>query len=326
MHGAAQTANAAPSSAREPLAARPRQRAGREHPLRPGQQAHEREPEHDEHEAGDLRPRLAGRRQPPSAAAAAPSDDEDDREAERRTARSPRPRAARSRARRAGRPRPPRPRTGSRGRAAARRGRRSRRGRRRTPTAIRSAIEAGELLVEPALVAPARAACPFSDQRCGAGSGSRSRVQRHASTPSTAAPAEDADERQQPREQVEPVPRRRGEDPRARTASTSSSLIWLRVAPCRDAQRDVRLDPLRGRRVGLRQRLALADRAHQLALELGERRVLLARRRRRGQHQRHAARATSEPHDFSARATPSRMSAALHLARHVDDDLAASGR
>ena len=54
MHGAAQTANAAPSSALEPLASRPLRAARRDDLLRQRQQAHEREPEHDEHEAGDL--------------------------------------------------------------------------------------------------------------------------------------------------------------------------------------------------------------------------------------------------------------------------------
>ena len=175
MHGAAQTANAAPSRAREPLArARSSSPARRSAPAR--QQAHEGEPEHDEHEAGDLRAASRGRPQPPSAAAAAPSTHEDDREAERRTAGSPRPPAARSRARRAGRPRPPRPRTGSRARAAARRAKTiETQARERTRRGDRvSAIEAGELLVEPPLELRLERV-PVRDQRCGAGSGSRAR-------------------------------------------------------------------------------------------------------------------------------------------------------
>ena len=54
MHGAAQTANAPPSRRAEPRAARALQQARRDGALRPRQQPEEREPEHDEHEAGDL--------------------------------------------------------------------------------------------------------------------------------------------------------------------------------------------------------------------------------------------------------------------------------
>ena len=54
MQGAAQTANAAPSSAFEPRPPRALEHARRDDSLRPRQQAHERQPEHDEHETGDL--------------------------------------------------------------------------------------------------------------------------------------------------------------------------------------------------------------------------------------------------------------------------------
>ena len=81
-HGAAQTANAAPSRAREPLARARVSAPGASMRSGQGSSPMKREPEHDEHEAGDLRPRLlvdpaAERRR------AGAEDDEDDREAER---------------------------------------------------------------------------------------------------------------------------------------------------------------------------------------------------------------------------------------------------
>ena len=54
MHGAAHTANAPPSSTREPRPRAPCDEPGADEPLGPRQEAHEREPEHDEHEARDL--------------------------------------------------------------------------------------------------------------------------------------------------------------------------------------------------------------------------------------------------------------------------------
>ena len=53
MHGAAQTANAPPSSTREPRPPRFLQEAGADEPLGPRKQAHEREPEYHQDEAGD---------------------------------------------------------------------------------------------------------------------------------------------------------------------------------------------------------------------------------------------------------------------------------
>ena len=80
MHGAAQTAKAPPSRKREPRERAPCTQPGAEQPLGPGQQAHEDEPEDDQHETGDLleqelvaqdraadrppRPRRARRRRP----------------------------------------------------------------------------------------------------------------------------------------------------------------------------------------------------------------------------------------------------------------------
>ena len=72
MHGAAQTANAPPRSAPEPRRRAPASRPGRQHALRHGQEADEREPEHDEDEARDLRRRALPRGRCPTAAAPAP--------------------------------------------------------------------------------------------------------------------------------------------------------------------------------------------------------------------------------------------------------------
>ena len=99
--------------------ARAGQEARREHALGHGQEPDEGETEDDEHEAGDLRLRVAGHGVADRSSARA-QHDEDDREAEdERQARRPPP-GARSRARRAGRSRRSRARRGSRGRAAAR--------------------------------------------------------------------------------------------------------------------------------------------------------------------------------------------------------------
>ena len=71
----------------------------------------------------------------------------------------------------------------------------------------------------------------------------------------------------------------------------------------------LQLASLRGGRRGLRERLALADRAHQLPFELGQRRLPLAGRRRCGQHQRQETQ-REKPHDRSACSTPLRRAAA----------------
>ena len=73
MHGAAQTANAPPRSAPEPRRARAGEQPRRQHALRHGQQADEREPEHDEDEAGDLRAGLRRERRSRSPRPPAPS-------------------------------------------------------------------------------------------------------------------------------------------------------------------------------------------------------------------------------------------------------------
>ena len=62
-HGAAHTANAAPSSAFEP-SARARDKTRREHSLRPRQQPREREPEDDEQKPGELDPPLRRQHRP----------------------------------------------------------------------------------------------------------------------------------------------------------------------------------------------------------------------------------------------------------------------
>ena len=67
--------------------------------------------------------------------------------------------------------------------------------------------------------------------------------------------------------------------------ATSFALISLFVSPASDAHRDVGLDPLRQGRVGHVERL-LALGAHDLALELRQGRVLLARDRRAREQQR----------------------------------------
>ena len=54
MHGAAHTANAPPRSRREPRERAPRTQPGADEALGPGQEPHEREPEHDQDEARDL--------------------------------------------------------------------------------------------------------------------------------------------------------------------------------------------------------------------------------------------------------------------------------
>ena len=80
MHGAAQTANAPPSSAPEPRRRAPVSRPGATIRSGTGSSADEREAEHDQHEAGDLRLR---RRRDDAAdrRGAGAEHDEDDREA-----------------------------------------------------------------------------------------------------------------------------------------------------------------------------------------------------------------------------------------------------
>ena len=86
MHGAAQTANAPPSRTREPRRRAPCDEPGADEPLGPRQQAHEREPEDDEDEAGDLlEQELVAEDAAPTQRGAGAEEHEDDREAERRT-------------------------------------------------------------------------------------------------------------------------------------------------------------------------------------------------------------------------------------------------
>src|SRR5215210_5464587 len=126
---------------------------------------------------------------------------------------------------------------------------------------MRSAIEASELFVEPSLLARLErmpVLRPALRRRLGlalAGPAPREHAQDGRG-------AEDAGERQQPGEQIEAVPLGRGEDPLAPLVDE----LPLDLAASRaslDAPLDVDLDPLCRGRVRLRQRLALADRAHQ---------------------------------------------------------------
>ena len=73
---------------------------------------------------------------------------------------------------------------------------------------------------------------------------------------------------------------------------------------------EVRLDALRRDRVGLRKGLASAHGAHQLVLELGQRRVALARQSRGGERER-GGHDDDQLHARSASSMPSRSSDAL---------------
>src|SRR6185369_4477571 len=110
-------------------------------------------------------------------------------------------------------------------------------------------------------------------------------------------PEADRDERKYPREQVEPVPRRFGEDRRAELGDE----LLLDLAPGvagGDPRGDEAADPVRDRRARLVEG-GLTGRAHHLAFELAERGMLLARRRRCRQHQRQEEQ-RREPHDCRA--------------------------
>ena len=134
MHGAAQTANAPPRRTREPrerapwTSPAPTSRSGH------GQEPHERQAEHDEHEARDLlEQELVAEQAGPEQRRSDAERDEERREPERRTGCSRRRRGApcpAGPARRRSRRRPP---TGSPGRAAGR----TARGTRGTPRAAR---------------------------------------------------------------------------------------------------------------------------------------------------------------------------------------------
>src|SRR5215831_15975989 len=121
--------------------------------------------------------------------------------------------------------------------------------------------------------------------------------------------ADDPDERQHPSEQVPAVPGRRREDARAPDVDLLVDDLAPRPALA-DPLLDVRLDPLGRRRVGLRQRLAGTDRAHELVLELRERRVPLARDRRGGERERGHGE-EEDPHAFCALSIPARSVASL---------------
>src|SRR5215210_2981995 len=144
-----------------------------------------------------------------------------------------------------------------------------------------SAIEAGELTIELPLELRVQARPPVRGRGYGGG---RSR----------AAPAPDqrrnhggADkeprERQEPREPVEPLPRRRREDGRPELVDELCLDLLLRRAGL-DTPLDVRLDLPGDRGVGLVES-GFARRTDQLALEVGERRARGRGRSREGQRE-----------------------------------------
>ena len=165
-------------------------------------------------------------------------------------------------ARRGGRPRPRRRPTDSPGRAAARTASRPRAGRRGTrPEASQPSNRSSSSSIAP-LESPRRAAAaPGGAGPAGA------RVQCRAPSPSTTTPARSPADRQHPREQVEPVLRRRRSTPGPKLA-TISSRICFSVQPCGDPLPDQRLHLLRDRSRRLVERL-VADRADELRLDRG---------------------------------------------------------
>src|SRR3954452_1827819 len=305
-HGAAQTANAAPRSAREPLArARPRAPGAS---IRSGQGS---KPANASPRTTSTNPaifvRVSWSSHPPSAAAPAPRTT--------KTTVKPSANGTLAATTRRAEPRSPRRSTSTDeiadrypGTSGSTHGKAIETRPAANAAAIRSAIEARELFVEPALlVRPERVPVLRPALR------RRLRLARPRppprEDPQDRRAAEDADQRQQPCDQVEAVARRRRQD--SLPPLRDEPLFDLAAAVARrDPLLDLRLDALCCRRVRLRQRLALADRAHQLSLELGEGRMLLAGQRRRGQEKRRD-RDREQPHERSARSTASRISALL---------------
>ena len=217
MHGAAQIANAPPSSNARATAPRALHEPGTDEPLGPGQQAHEGEPEDDEDEARRSARAGTGRGRgpPPISWAPTPSSDEDGREPEHeRDARehdAPGRAAVSEPVRLDGRD----------GREVAGHERQHARGeerdeaRERARRVARSAarasfLEPGELLVHPPLeLGVERARSPPRPWRHVCGSTST------RAPPTTTAPTASAPSGKQPGEEVEPTLRRLGEDGRA---------------------------------------------------------------------------------------------------------------
>src|SRR5579872_7284134 len=121
--------------------------------------------------------------------------------------------------------------------------------------------------------------------------------------------AEDAADRQPPREEIEALVRRRGEDPLPEVGD-ELVLDLLRAPALRDAAGDLRLDLLRGRRLRHVER-RVAGRAHDLALEIRERRLRMrAGRRRAGEHERRRGRREEAERHWSSAARIPRSKAA----------------
>ncbi len=209
-------------------------------------------------------------------------------------------------ARRAARPRRPRRPPDSPGRAAGRTGRRSRRTRRgRQPGCAQASKRSSSS-------SSRRSASGSSGGPAGAGSGPRTRA------PAPGRPAErdgahqQAADRQQPGQEVEPSLRRRGEHRRTELGDELRLDLALRVTGG-DPLADERAQALRHRR---RRHVEgrVAGRADHLVLEIGERRMPLARERRHREHERREQERCDqerrELHDRAAARIPSSSSRA----------------
>ena len=292
MHGAAQTAKAPPSRTREPRPRASCEKTGADEPLGPRQEAHEREPEHDEHEPGDpLEQELIAEDPPPDERGTDAEQHEERREPDHeRHARRGR-RVARCPAGRAGRHRRPRPRRGTRGRAEAR----TARGTRPSPRRTRPGSRSSSSVIRRSARAPRPRAARASGRagRLVGGGGPRRRLQDRIRNATTTAPASERAERQEPGEQPEAALRaaRRGR-PSPNCGDECVLDLLLRVAR-RDAYSDERLHALRDRGIRLVEG-RLADRADDLGLEIRPRSEARSRRRPRSRLQgRRAARSVA---------------------------------
>ena len=308
MQGAAQIGEGAPEQ--EAGAAPPRvlDEAGAEQPLRPRQQAHEREAEDDQDEAGDLlHQELVLREREPDRGRTGAEQDEDGHEPgdERDAGADDAPRRARL-------AQPLGLDGGDRGEVA---------GDERQDARREKRDEAGAERDEDGGAAHgSKRASSSSSRRSSAGSsGSAASADGSSSAPARVAPApgeqahdHDAErepgERQHPRDQLEALLRRLGQHRRAELVDERGLDLALRVAGG-DPLADERLHPQRDGRVrGVERRLA--DRADELGLELGRGRALLARSRRGGEDERDE-RERRRPHaGASARSMPASSSAA----------------
>ena len=240
MQGAAQMAKAPPSRKPEPRRRASWTSPAPSEPLRPGQQPHEREAEHDQDEAGDLlHQELVLREREPDRGGTGAEKDEDGHEpADERQARAD---DAARRARLAqplgldGRDRG----EVARDERAARTGRGTRRNRRRTRR--RPTFRSRPTLMARSGRARRRAAARARDRAARATSAGSLAAAGVAPAPGEHADDDHAErepgERQQPRDQLEALPRRLGEHGRAELVDERGLDLALRVA---------RGDPARG--------------------------------------------------------------------------------